>query len=41
MTDCSICGIKLPKDDVEIQHHLLSHEYEWIQSLRGNDVNAV
>lgn len=35
MTDCSICGTRLPKDDFEIQHHLINHEYEWIQTLRG------
>ena len=34
MTDCSICGIKLPRDDFEIKHHLINHEHEWIKGLR-------
>ena len=32
---CTICEIRLPKNDSEIEHHLINHEYEWIQTLRG------
>ena len=34
MIDCPVCGDKIPRNDFEIQHHLINHENEWVNSLR-------
>lgn len=34
MIDCPICGTKIPRNDYEIQHHLIIHEDRWIERGR-------
>lgn len=34
MIDCPICGDNIPKDDLEIESHLINHEDEWINRGR-------
>jgi len=29
MIDCPICGDKIPRDDFDIQYHLINHEDQW------------
>ena len=31
MIDCPICGDKIPRNDLEIESHLLYHEDEWVK----------
>jgi hypothetical protein len=38
MIDCSICGQKIPQEDIEIQAHLIRHEQDWIDSLKRRKV---
>lgn len=33
--ECSVCEKQILKIDTEIKDHLLSHEHEWIQTLRS------